>query len=108
MCIRDSPKVLLVDEDFARQDEQRRQEMITDIKKINKDLGLSLIHIYLTEKGAAFMHCAQNILSEFEKMKRIADNRKAYPLKIASAPLSEVMSIFLDFLKSSLEKLQIP
>lgn len=39
------PKVLLVDEDFARQDEQRRQEMITDIKKINKDLGITVLYV---------------------------------------------------------------
>lgn len=39
------PKVLLVDEDFARQNEQRRQEMITDIKKINKDLGITVLYV---------------------------------------------------------------
>ena len=39
------PKVLLVDEDFDRQDEQRRQEMITDIKKINKDLGITVLYV---------------------------------------------------------------
>ena len=39
------PKVLLVDEDFARQNEQRRQEMITDIKKINKDMGITVLYV---------------------------------------------------------------
>lgn len=39
------PKVLLVDEDFARQNEQRRQEMIADIKKINKDLGITVLYV---------------------------------------------------------------
>lgn len=39
------PKVLLVDEDFARQNDQRRQEMITDIKKINKDLGITVLYV---------------------------------------------------------------
>lgn len=39
------PKVLLVDEDFARQNEQRRAEMISDIKKINKDLGITVLYV---------------------------------------------------------------
>lgn len=39
------PKVLLVDEDFARQNEQRRQEMIADIKKINKELGITVLYV---------------------------------------------------------------
>lgn len=39
------PKVLLVDEDFARQNEHRRQEMITDIKKINKELGITVLYV---------------------------------------------------------------
>lgn len=39
------PKVLLVDEDFARQDEQRRHEMITDIKKINKQASITVLYV---------------------------------------------------------------
>jgi multiple sugar transport system ATP-binding protein len=40
-----NPKVLLVDEDFARQNEQRRREMISDIKKINKDRGITVLYV---------------------------------------------------------------
>ena len=39
------PKVLLVDEDFARQNEQRRMEMIEDIQKINKVLGITVLYV---------------------------------------------------------------
>lgn len=39
------PKVLLVDEDFARQSEARRQEMIHDIQKINKDRNLTVLYV---------------------------------------------------------------
>jgi multiple sugar transport system ATP-binding protein len=37
--------VLLVDEDFARQDANRRKEMITDIKRINKELGITVLYV---------------------------------------------------------------
>ena len=40
------PKVLLVDEDFARQNEYRRKEMMRDIRRIKK-LGTVL---YVTNK----------------------------------------------------------
>lgn len=40
-----NPKVLLVDEDFARQNEQRRHEMIADIKNINSDRGITLLYV---------------------------------------------------------------
>lgn len=40
-----NPKVLLVDEDFARQNEQRRREMISDIKKINKDRRITVLYV---------------------------------------------------------------
>lgn len=40
-----NPKVLLVDEDFARQNEQRRHEMIADIKKINSDRGTTVLYV---------------------------------------------------------------
>ncbi len=39
------PKVLLIDEDFARQDENRRIEMIHDIQKINKDRGITVLYV---------------------------------------------------------------
>ena len=39
------PKVLRVDEDFARQNEQRRMEMIEDIQKINKVLGITVLYV---------------------------------------------------------------
>lgn len=39
------PKVLLVDEDFARQDEQRRKEMIADILKINKVFKITVLYV---------------------------------------------------------------
>ena len=39
------PKVLLVDEDFARQNEQHRAEMLHDIKKINKELGITVLYV---------------------------------------------------------------
>lgn len=80
------------------------------LKNLEKELGYPIFlrthnGVHLTEKGTAFMHCAQNILSEFEKMKRLAADEEECPLKIASAPLSEVMRIFLDFKRSSAEKL---
>jgi multiple sugar transport system ATP-binding protein len=39
------PQVLLVDEDFARQDANRRKELITDIKRINKELGITVLYV---------------------------------------------------------------
>ena len=36
------PKVLLVDEDFARQDDARRMEMLGDILKINEELHITV------------------------------------------------------------------
>ena len=39
------PKVLLVDEDFARQDDDRRQEMLSDILKINQDLKITVLYV---------------------------------------------------------------
>ncbi len=39
------PKVLLVDEDFARQDEDRRLEMIGDILEINADLKTTVLYV---------------------------------------------------------------
>ncbi len=39
------PKVLLVDEDFARQDEERRMEMLGDILEINEELGITVLYV---------------------------------------------------------------
>ena len=39
------PRVLLVDEDFSHQDANRRKEMIHDIKRINKELGTTVLYV---------------------------------------------------------------
>ena len=39
------PKVLLVDEDFAHQDEARRMEMLSDILEINEELGITVLYV---------------------------------------------------------------
>lgn len=39
------PKVLLVDEDFAHQDETLRARMIDDILRINKELGITVLYV---------------------------------------------------------------
>ena len=39
------PKVLLVDEDFARQDPDRRMEMLGDILEINEELGITILYV---------------------------------------------------------------
>ena len=39
------PRVLLVDEDFSHQDANRRKEMINDIKRINKELGTTVLYV---------------------------------------------------------------
>jgi multiple sugar transport system ATP-binding protein len=39
------PKVLLVDEDFSHQDANRRKEMIVDIKRINRELGITVLYV---------------------------------------------------------------
>lgn len=39
------PKVLLVDEDFARQDNARRMEMLGDILKINEELHITVLYV---------------------------------------------------------------
>lgn len=43
------PKVLLVDEDFARQDDRRREEMLSDILEINETLKITVL--YVTNKA---------------------------------------------------------
>lgn len=39
------PKVLLVDEDFARQNDDRRKEMLGDILEINAELGITVLYV---------------------------------------------------------------
>ena len=39
------PKVLLVDEDFARQDDARRMEMLGDILKINEEMQITVLYV---------------------------------------------------------------
>lgn len=39
------PKVLLVDEDFARQDNARRMEMLGDILKINEEMHITVLYV---------------------------------------------------------------
>lgn len=39
------PKVLLVDEDFARQNDDRRREMLDDIIRINRDLKITVLYV---------------------------------------------------------------
>lgn len=39
------PKVLLLDEDFAHQQEKLREEMLRDVKKIHRKLGLTLLYV---------------------------------------------------------------
>lgn len=46
------PKVLLVDEDFARQHEERRAEMIEDIVRINKEFRITVLYVTNNHKEA--------------------------------------------------------
>ena len=39
------PKVLLVDEDFARQDDARRMEMLGDILMINEEMHITVLYV---------------------------------------------------------------
>ena len=39
------PKVLLVDEDFSRQDPDLRMEMLGDILEINEELGITVLYV---------------------------------------------------------------
>lgn len=39
------PKVLLLDEDFAHQQENLREEMLRDVKKIHRKLGLTILYV---------------------------------------------------------------
>ncbi|HIZ82703.1 MAG TPA: ABC transporter ATP-binding protein [Candidatus Mediterraneibacter pullistercoris] len=46
------PKVLLVDEDFARQNDKRRMEMLGDILEINETLGITVLYVTNDEQEA--------------------------------------------------------
>lgn len=39
------PKVLLVDEDFAHQDQDLRMKMLGDILEINEELGITVLYV---------------------------------------------------------------
>ena len=46
------PKVLLVDEDFARQDPELRVEMLGDILEINEELGITVLYVTTKQEEA--------------------------------------------------------
>ena len=66
------PKVLLVDEDFARQNEHRRHEMLRDIRRINKELGITVL--YVTNKPEETNIPGQKVI--FMKDGEIVDSKK--------------------------------
>ncbi len=39
------PKVLLLDEDFAHQQEKLREEMLRDVKRIHRKMGLTILYV---------------------------------------------------------------
>ena len=39
------PKVLLLDEDFAHQNDQLREEMLRDVKRLNRKIGLTVLYV---------------------------------------------------------------
>lgn len=65
------PKVLLVDEDFARQDDERRMEMLGDILEINEELGITVLYVTNDEQEAVGL----NKKVVFMKDGRITDIR---------------------------------
>lgn len=65
------PKVLLVDEDFAHQDEDRRLEMIGDILEINQDLKITVL--YVTNRYEEAVNLGKKIV--FMKDGKITDIR---------------------------------
>ena len=48
-----TPKVLLVDEDFAHQDPELRVEMLGDILEINEELGITVLYVTNKQEEAA-------------------------------------------------------
>ena len=69
------PKVLLVDEDFARQDEDRRREMLEDIIRINRNLKITVL--YVTNKYEEAVSLEARVI--FMKDGRITEDRKFSP-----------------------------
>ena len=65
------PKVLLVDEDFARQDDGRRREMLEDIVRINRELKITVL--YVTNKYEEAVSLDARVI--FMKDGRITDDR---------------------------------
>ena len=70
------PKVLLVDEDFARQNEHRRKEMMRDIRRINKELGITVL--YVTNKRGETEIAGQKVISMRDG--EVVDIKKNEPL----------------------------
>lgn len=66
------PKVLLVDEDFARQDDDRRREMLEDIIRINRDLKITVLYVTNNYDEAVSL----NARVVFMKDGRITGDRK--------------------------------
>lgn len=65
------PKVLLVDEDFARQDPQLRVEMLGDILEINEELGITVLYVTNKQEEAVGL----NKKTVFMKDGKITDIR---------------------------------
>lgn len=47
------PKILLVDEDFAHGDDSLREEMLFEIRRINKELGITVLYVTNREEETA-------------------------------------------------------
>ena len=67
------PKVLLVDEDFAHQNDDRRHEMLSDILRINRELGVTVL--YVTNDPEEALSLDSRII--FMRDGKIEEDRKA-------------------------------
>ena len=65
------PKVLLVDEDFSRQDPDLRMEMLGDILEINEELGITVLYVTNKQEEAVGL----NKKTVFMKDGKITDIR---------------------------------
>jgi multiple sugar transport system ATP-binding protein len=54
------PKVLLIDEEFAHQDEVLHERMITDMLRINRDLGITTL--FVTNDYDSAVRCGQRVV----------------------------------------------
>ena len=54
------PKVLLIDEEFAHQDEALHERMITDMLRINRDLGITTL--FVTNDYDSAIRCGQRVV----------------------------------------------